>query len=973
MPLVAVAPHRHAFGVAEAADDWRFPQGSDRNGRPIERAGRVVQEGIASPYEVQDLTNALAAEHKTDAHLVPYILRDPRGFSHPRQPRLNKSGLSFVRSLGWHVTVEVLLADIDNPGHVAWTDELREEARRLDRQLATAGVYYSAHGRRIVQPLTVAVRVDESARVEHVHAAWLRYLQGLGFHVDDGCQDWTRHYRLPHVRRNGRFSRSELVDLSRMAPIDPPEPAPLLGRRRKAPHSMVDLGRAGEVDGSELAKAFEAAGWAGPSLGRGKRSVRCPFAASHTGGRDFDSSTILFGPTPRWPLGYVHCSHAHCAGRLQTDFIAALPEDARRLVPREPPKPKRERARELVAKPEARAALEQAFRKAPDGLSVVIAGCGTGKTEAAITVAAERAARPHASAKAEGARAPLHSQTAISVPTTKLAIEVAERARERGVSVRRVFGPLSVRRPDGSRECRIYECARAFSAGGLSVPWELCEGRGKSPCEYAETCGARGGTEGPEDARVLIGPHALLSRLEGGIGKTGLLVIDEPPPLLDHEVLESDDLRRAADELEKFFEARYAIVLRPALISLAAWVQTGPLDKPGPLALGLAAADPELVDAALRQTGAESLLEALAAAHEPVLEEKGRRPSSAPPVQRQAAYAARHSQGIARQIGHGSKVARIVWTALTSRAGTAIARLEERGERRVLVVTLPNTRLHGALTREGAVVVADAGGHHHLEVYRQIVGYSPQTTEVYAEEGAPVARTLLERRASRAGWMHHGQLVVDAGLVRSVELAVSWLNEGTGRAALVTFQALEQALRAARGEHVREEWVRAGQKPEALEAARRALAPALARLDVELDLGHYGGVRGLDHWKDHSALVTLGDPWSQLGDARWEGEYLRLSDWESRYAEAARHELEQAHGRLRTVHRTTPARALHVGVVVPGGWDPATVERRTDAGGRPRFARRDDVRELVAREGVSGAARTLGVDRNTVRRYLTTA
>ena len=80
-------------------------------------------------------------------------------------------------------------------------------------------------------------------------------------------------------------------------------------------------------------------------------------------------------------------------------------------------------------------------------------------------------------------------------------------------------------------------------------------------------------------------------------------------------------------------------------------------------------------------------------------------------------------------------------------------------------------------------------------------------------------------------------------------------------------------------------------------------------------------------------LVTLGDPWANLDEVKHACSYLGLPDWEERYEAMCRAELEQAHGRLRTIHRTRPGRALHVGAVVPGGpgWEAEHVTlRRAD-------------------------------------------
>lgn len=960
MPLVAVAPNRHAYGVESDADDWRAPAGSSANCREIVRKGHVVQVGIQTPYLVVDLGNALEQVSRTDAHLVAYVLRDEHGSTLPKQPRVNKTGLPSVRRRGFELWLDVLFADVDNPAHCDWTPELLALATEQDARLDTAGVYYTAHGRRIVQPLTRPVPIDQA---EGVLAAWLGQLEALGMHPDPACCDWTRHFRLPHVRRGRSDYRSPIVRLERMRPIAPPPPdwTRVRGRRRKA----GALGPSGDVDGSPLARAFEAAGWLGPSLGAGKRAVLCPWRAEHTTGRDLDSSTVLFGPGPGRLLGWWHCSHGHCAGRTQADVLRALPPAARALLPETPsaPAPRRE----VVPVDEARRRLEGAFRTAPDGLSVVVAGCGTGKTEAAIVIAVERAQKGYASPDAQGKRAPAHSKTGISVPTQRLAAEVAQRLQTRGVAVRRFFGPLSVRREDGGPECRFHAQGVALARGGQSIPWELCEGRGREPCEFAEECRARGGVDGPDDARVLVGPHALLGQLSAAAGATGELVIDEPPSLLAHEVITVEELS-AAERAIGAFEARYAAALRVSLRAVATWIGLGPLDEPGPLARAVERVDQDLLTDAYEATGATDAVEAARAAFE-----EGHL-GTAPPVKRAHVFAARRSLAAAQQIGAASRVLRLIWLGLTSPPKQVMARLEQRRDRRVLVLTLPDMQLVEALRRPGAVVIADANARLHLPIYERVVGYQPPVTEAHAQDGAPVQREMLRTRATRAAWAPRGQLEDVAGVTRAARAVVRWVlrDETTRRVAIVTMRIVELALRAALGEDVSKPWFEAGQDRSALAALRKALAPELARLPAHPDLGHYGAIRGLDHWRDHDALVTLGDPWPQLTDARWEGEFIGLPDWEDRYSAVCAAELEQAHGRLRTVHRTRPARSLHVGAVVPSGWQDITIIE--DVGGRPtneRGASVEELRRLVEQAGGrTAAAKALGIGRSTLGDYL---
>jgi putative DNA primase/helicase len=82
------------------------------------------------------------------------------------------------------------------------------------------------------------------------------------------------------------------------------------------------------ADASLLVLAFRAAGMAGLDLSEGKVSVQCPWEGDHTAGERFDSSTVLFPPTPGSDVGAFLCSHAHCEKRKLADVLGALPKDA---------------------------------------------------------------------------------------------------------------------------------------------------------------------------------------------------------------------------------------------------------------------------------------------------------------------------------------------------------------------------------------------------------------------------------------------------------------------------------------------------------------------------------------------------------------------------------------------------------------------------------------------------------------------
>lgn len=91
------------------------------------------------------------------------------------------------------------------------------------------------------------------------------------------------------------------------------------------------------IDGI-MGAAFVAAGMAGKLVGHDRMTVRCPFSGGHSQGADFDSSTVVFGPTGKSNLGWFHCSHSSCAGYQQQDVLRTLPEEAIEVAKQKVPK-----------------------------------------------------------------------------------------------------------------------------------------------------------------------------------------------------------------------------------------------------------------------------------------------------------------------------------------------------------------------------------------------------------------------------------------------------------------------------------------------------------------------------------------------------------------------------------------------------------------------------------------------------------
>ena len=938
-----------------------------------------VRKKVEEAYEVLELHEALERKYSDDAHLVAYVVPGAT-----RQPRINKPGLPHF---GRSVEMGVFFADVDNPDHAPWTAEMfaaaLEEYDTLDI-LQTAGVYHTAHGRRLVQPIEKPIPVQE---VEPYILRWFLELERAGIRVDRVCRDWTRHYRLPNVVRKGAWYRSPFIYLDRMRPIplaplpepsawetptvasgsasaaSKPRPVPRLDWSIEIPsfwHQGVEtVAEAVREVQSEWHTLFLA--MAGALLSRDVSPEHVPALcratsiATGTDTRTEDREAGARSTVQRWLADQPATGFGQLAAKwpdvaMAIEEVTATGMDARMRALARAPAPEVTRSVE-----ETTADLEETIRTAPPGVSLISAECGLGKTRAAIRVAAERATKQHASPDGTGSRAPLQSKTSISVDKNELAKQIQGDLELAGVGVKRIFGPLSVLRADGTPECRYHEIAQPLVAGGQSMQRELCEGRGRFRCEYHEECIARRGYEGPDDARVFIGPHALVSALDHAAGTTGLLVVDEPPDLLAKTSIPLDDLELTEGALSAFVR-EYTDAMKPALHAVRAWIE-GAQRIPGSMVFEEAvrafseAVDPVILGRA--QAAAKTDGDAVdCAANAPLLDER----SKAPPLRQVEIMRVRHSAEQARRIGTASGVLGSIYHALTA-PWPVFGSVEELVGQPVLQITGARRDLTEALRRDGAVVVMDANIGIHADIYERALGYKPPLHDFRALDGAPIARTRLRcSEANRTHWMRNGKLVPKPSLINAIREVIRWVKEDPSakKLGLITLKPIRLVLhRILHPDDPAAEsaWKEARQLDGTLEKLRLAIGPVLAGWDGEIILAHFGAVRGLDTMKDVDCLVTLGDPWPNVGQVRRDMEYLGMPERRNARQEVlCRAELEQAHGRLRTVHRTRPGRALHVGMALPSGsgWCGGRVKHERMKVGRPGAAEPMGMAELEA-------------------------
>lgn len=955
--------------------DWRAEPGSPDNVHQVKPL--LVRTSIRV---------MLKRIYTTEAHFGSYALtRD--GATFERQPRVRKDSLPWLRSLGFEVYMTCFMADWDTPGHRPWTPE---ELARLEAlwasargPLATCGLYLSPKGSRLLQPLDTPVVVEEG---EARQRTWLDQLVAAG--VDPSVRavhDWTRLMRAPnHRRESGLEVRAPRTDVSRMVKVAPPPPSGPRVLPRRAPASR---GASGGATVALLHSDNLPAGWeaAADAIGAAIRDhVRdggyrqcylalsgalaergCPLdglgavvARAHAVDRSYpeweatllDRVEIARGTAAHYlnrqpVLGYtaLRARWPRVADALDATTVSAAEARVRRQLAAPAPAP--------VAVERAIAVIGEEIANAR-GVVAIAAPPGTGKTHAVVERARrlpviQGRARPGGRLVVSSPRHDLAEQTASKIP-----------------GALHLFSPPSLVR-NGAAVCAYAEAAKALAAGRQSVRRELCEGRGRNPCELAEGCAAREGVEGDPNATLVVGVHGLVRELRSYAGPSGTLIIDEPGDVVFTERATLDDLETSVRYLDAF-DPEYAAAIAPALAALIGWVRESGVVE-GPLVsvhdavrLGAPAVPLDLLEAAGvdpdRATVGDGILVAAAGA----IPNAAR--SKAPPLLWRSVALARANPGRAAELGKASRFLDLLWRGVTSPVLVS-AHIDERsGERAATLVSLNPDLLH-ALEHEGGVVLLDANAALHMPavelVLRELAhtrGTPTKLVELAVDDGAPILRTVLAcGSANRSAWMPRGVPDWEAGILPALRAAVAWMARlpwcrSVGFIAPLAIEAAVAHTLRPDDPKPRKLWPHSKR---ALDVARAALAPVLAGFNGEVLTGHYGALEGLDFMAGCDATVTFMDPRPNLGDEMLRAQYLGV-DVDGRVDELAAAELEQAHGRLRTIHRTKPGRQLHVGVVVPHGWAGRPVDVESLLIGRPKGVAAMSAEEFSAAREASG-------------------
>ena len=255
-----VAPHARALGVsrpgvpskscidrkcATHTSDWRFDPGSPENHHRVER--------VYVPTSLEELTRR---RYRSEAHFVAYELFDVKtGLAIGAQPRLKKDCLGWLREQGYDVRLVAFLVDVDTPGHVPWTPELRAEfdelwARREGTLLDRCGAYLSPKGYRLCQPLAKPLPVEEGERALKLFLHRIVEENKVWASARD-VSDWTRNMRTPHHNRQGVLIESPWQDWAKVGVLEPEVPAEapqrVRAKRTNAAHAPRPVDRFDEV------------------------------------------------------------------------------------------------------------------------------------------------------------------------------------------------------------------------------------------------------------------------------------------------------------------------------------------------------------------------------------------------------------------------------------------------------------------------------------------------------------------------------------------------------------------------------------------------------------------------------------------------------------------------------------------------------------------------------------------------------
>ena len=287
--------------------------------------------------------SALTSRFKTDAHFAAYTSCVYR--------RLTRAALDPAHAIDVHIELGVF--DIDcpavhgtpEPAPESWRGGLLDRIAELAREHPGVYVYMTRGGARLVFALAepYMLRDQDDARAwSRDYCCAVAYLERrFGIVADIACCDWQRLFRLPRATRTPgaepeqwpsygdpyrigalriKVTREDVAAAKRAKPNLFTKPRATVpeaprARARSTTRTTNASDPLAAVSGEcVFYRLLDARGDIIRPHYANMWIVRCPNETAHTSGETGDTSTVLFAPRPGESLGWIHCSHGHCAG-----------------------------------------------------------------------------------------------------------------------------------------------------------------------------------------------------------------------------------------------------------------------------------------------------------------------------------------------------------------------------------------------------------------------------------------------------------------------------------------------------------------------------------------------------------------------------------------------------------------------------------------------------------------------------------
>lgn len=854
---------------------------------PVTKSGADLEAGLKL-----DALEVFTTDCHTDAHFAAYV-------SPTSAFRLKRDALrdGSYRDAG-APCINYFVVDVDGPNHgdrapdgsplplealeqpAPWR---AAERVKLDALLAIhpgAFMYETRGGYRIVYRLPP---FPCGPGWKPRYLAFLDYLEAsFGIGGDRACADWTRLFRAPRATRNSRIGPEKRPTIGDPAAIGfwtyEPTPEALQAARRRTSHTKprapsAPLGRPGLLElqfGRRGLMGTRRSPWI---------NVVCPWDHEHSSpcAGAHDSSTAITEATQSDPVGVFKCLHAHCTDRTARDVLARWNISRAEIMKHA--LAARTATGSAVSAAQAVSTIRRELATAAQGpgtLTLMRVTTGGGKTTAAVELLAHL------------------RDGLVSVGTHALGRQIEDALGALGVPAVRREGIGALAGPDGAPVCSYPEELELM--GRLQIPGRLLCVK----CLLRKSCAASSGAARSTADGVTIVTHNLLPIHLLQDPRPRLAIIDEPESTTTSVQWQQPEW--LLHHLDSLGPATHC-ALGPLLNAFTSGLASGTPVQGASLRDVVRAASPSpdvvIANAAALQYPqwdgdwmmkfADTLRFERDIFSTPFKHRRGRAP---------------------RPADTEFTLLKVLWAAARAPAAPLV-HLGEKGL--VLTARSASAVVTGAFVRSGGVaVLLDATGDRDALAAASQVPL--RVVDVTVTDSAAWERRVIYWGNAPRRWCLRFNRPDPAKLIGPMRrIAQSAAARGSRRLAIFTYKLIADSLRAWKDGGPRPAWV-----PVELEM--------LVRGGVEVSIGHFGGLRGLNDWEGFDHFAVLGDPRSNVDATDMAARTLGIPEFDFG-TKIALAELTQAFGRARTPHSPRGGVIEYYGTLTPDGlgWADAKV------------------------------------------------